>query len=78
VRLSRPPKLVRRGCGFPASGIAASLSDGGEVPALGVRGLLEETMLIGYESVADLQGVLRFLWRRQIAWNQSRNESADV
>ena len=46
MRRSRRPKLDRRGgCDFPASGIAASLSDGGEVPALGVLGLLEETIV---------------------------------
>jgi len=59
VRRSKRPKLERRGgLDFPASGIGASLSaDGGDaVPALGVRGLLDETMLIGYELVAEVTG----------------------
>lgn len=43
VLRSKMPKLERRGCNFPDSGIAARL--GGEVPAEGVRGLLDETIL---------------------------------
>lgn len=66
-RSSRPSDDRRGGWFFPASGIAASLSDGGEVPALGVRGLLEETISIGYECVADLTGNNAVLSRRRIA-----------
>lgn len=54
----RWPNEDFRCCDFSA--IAASLSDDGEVPALGVRGLLEETISLGYEFVADVTGSNRF------------------
>jgi hypothetical protein len=47
VRRSRIPRLERRAWFFPDSGITASLSVGESVPALGVRGLLVETMADG-------------------------------
>jgi len=44
LRRRIPSEERRGGLFFPDSGIAASLSEGGE-PALGVRGLLEETII---------------------------------
>jgi hypothetical protein len=53
-RRRRMPRLERRACCcwfLPASGMAASLSGGGGVPALGVRGRLDETMAIAWREL---------------------------